>query len=297
MKVSVIIPTYNGAAKLPALLQALLAQTFTDFELVVVVDGSTDNTMEVLNAYVPRFRQMKIIVQKNRGRAAVKNRGIQESSGTILIFMDDDMLPQLDCVEKHVHFHLGNEGVLGGHIMETEQSPFADFQKYKGALSVKWLAKYPLGRTRLSMETIFFSSANSSFTRSVANTLKGFDEHLTDAEDYDFAYRALESDIPVFFDKRIVSIHREVLSTAQYVRRLRQYSIAHAILRNKYPERSKVIPRQNKLKKLIYFPFSFSFWMRLIDNGSLLFLPALLRYKIYDMVIQAWSVEFTYRKI
>ena len=63
MFVSVIIPTYNGAHKLPALLDALQKQTYNEFELIVAIDGSTDNTDEVLKTYTPFF---KSVVKCNR---------------------------------------------------------------------------------------------------------------------------------------------------------------------------------------------------------------------------------------
>ena len=93
-KVSVIIPVYNGAATIGRALASVFAQTFTDYEVVVVNDGSTDDTASVLAGYGDRIR---VVTQANRGLPAARNSGIRASSGEYVAFIDDDdeWLPQM----------------------------------------------------------------------------------------------------------------------------------------------------------------------------------------------------------
>ena len=93
-KVSVIIPVYNGAATIGRALASVFAQTFTDYEVVVVNDGSTDATASVLAGYGDRIR---VVTQANRGLPAARNSGIRASSGEYVAFIDDDdeWLPQM----------------------------------------------------------------------------------------------------------------------------------------------------------------------------------------------------------
>ena len=86
-RVSVIVPVFNGAATVPRALASIFAQTFTDYELVVVNDGSTDDTATVLAGYGDRLR---VITQPNRGLSAARNAGVRASSGEYLAFLDDD---------------------------------------------------------------------------------------------------------------------------------------------------------------------------------------------------------------
>ena len=81
--VSVIIPTYNRGWMLKEAIDSVLAQDFTDFELIVVDDGSTDDTGQVLAAY-----DQKVIAlhQSNRGVSAARNRGIGAASGQLIAF-------------------------------------------------------------------------------------------------------------------------------------------------------------------------------------------------------------------
>src|SRR4029450_5225599 len=88
-KVSVIIPTYNGAGFIGETIDSVLEQTYQDFELIVVDDGSTDETHKVLNSYGDK---LKICSQANRGVTAARNAGIQAASGELIAFLDHDDL-------------------------------------------------------------------------------------------------------------------------------------------------------------------------------------------------------------
>lgn len=86
---SVIIPTYNRAGLVVEAVQSVLDQTFDDHEIVVVDDGSTDDTYAALKPY---FSRIRYVWQENRGLAAARNRGIEEARGEFLAFLDSDDL-------------------------------------------------------------------------------------------------------------------------------------------------------------------------------------------------------------
>ncbi len=86
-KVSVVIPAYNNAALLPETLDGVRRQTVTDFEIVVVDDGSTDDTAEVVRRYDPSIRYAR---QENRGPAAARNAGVSLARGEFIAFCDHD---------------------------------------------------------------------------------------------------------------------------------------------------------------------------------------------------------------
>jgi glycosyltransferase involved in cell wall biosynthesis len=85
--VSAIIPTYNRAHFVSEAIDSVLAQTYTNFEIVVVNDGSADDTMHVLQAYGTRIR---VVNKPNGGLTSARNRGIVESRGELIAFLDDD---------------------------------------------------------------------------------------------------------------------------------------------------------------------------------------------------------------
>ncbi|MCL4871764.1 MAG: glycosyltransferase [Anaerolineae bacterium] len=99
--VSVIIPTYNRADLLPQTLATILGQTYPQVEIIVVDDGSTDDTPAVLAQYADRIQ---IIRQENQGEAAARNHGLAAATGAYLSFLDDDDLLLPNKVERQVHF-------------------------------------------------------------------------------------------------------------------------------------------------------------------------------------------------
>ena len=96
-KVSVVIPTYNRAGTVPRAIESVLAQTFTDLEVVVVDDGSSDDTGKVLaEMFGDRIRYL---AQVNQGASIARNRGIEEARGEWIAFLDSDDLWEKDKLE------------------------------------------------------------------------------------------------------------------------------------------------------------------------------------------------------
>lgn len=95
--ISIIIPTYNDAQFLPRCFESIFNQTFQDFEVIVVNDGSTDETSRVLEAYKD---QIQIIEQANQGRNPARMRGYTEARGDYLLFLDSDIEMEPDMLEN-----------------------------------------------------------------------------------------------------------------------------------------------------------------------------------------------------
>ena len=98
--VSVIIPTYNRAHVLPRAIESVLKQTYTELELIVVDDASTDDTAAVMTAITdPRVRYVR---KEHGGAAAARNRGIAEAKGEFIAFQDSDDVWHSDKLEKQL---------------------------------------------------------------------------------------------------------------------------------------------------------------------------------------------------
>lgn len=93
MFLSIIIPIYNAAAHLHEALDSILCQSFKDYELLLIDDGSKDESLQIMQEYAARYLQIRIIDKPNEGVSATRNRGIIEAKGEYLYFMDaDDLL-------------------------------------------------------------------------------------------------------------------------------------------------------------------------------------------------------------
>lgn len=88
--ISVMIPVYNAEKTISQCLDSILAQTMQEFEVVVINDGSTDGTAAILDDYVARDARIRVLHQKNKGLANVRNRLVQESRGEHVTFLDSD---------------------------------------------------------------------------------------------------------------------------------------------------------------------------------------------------------------
>ena len=90
VKISVVVPAYNNAPWLPRCLDSLLSQTYHDLEIIVVNDGSVDNTMEILTRYQTRDSRIRPIHQENGGVTSARLHGVAVSSGEWIGFVDGD---------------------------------------------------------------------------------------------------------------------------------------------------------------------------------------------------------------
>ena len=87
---SIIIPTYNRGHVLGKTIQSVINQNFNDWELIVVDDGSTDNTKNIINDFSKNDSRIRYIYQDNQERSAARNNGIENSNGKYICFLDSD---------------------------------------------------------------------------------------------------------------------------------------------------------------------------------------------------------------
>lgn len=93
IKISIIIPAYNASRYIESCINSMLCQTFSDFEIIVVNDGSKDNTLEILNNLKEKDSRIKVFSQENQGVSAARNAGIKKAGGEFITFVDaDDIL-------------------------------------------------------------------------------------------------------------------------------------------------------------------------------------------------------------
>ena len=94
-KISIIIPIYNTAKYLPKCLDSIINQTYQNIEIILVNDGSTDNSSKIIQEYAKKDQRIIIINQKNSGQSAARNTGLKQASGEFISFIDSD-----DTVDK-----------------------------------------------------------------------------------------------------------------------------------------------------------------------------------------------------
>ena len=178
--VSVIIPTYNRGWIIKEAIDSVLAQDYTEFELIVVDDGSTDHTSDVLDSYK---NVIKVFSQKNKGVSAARNRGIAEASGQFIAFLDSDDLWLSQKLSVQIEFFNQTPDVL---ICQTEEVWIRNGLR----VNPKKRHKKPSGMIfKPSLELCLVSPSAVMIQRSLFDRVGEFDETLPACEDYDLWLR------------------------------------------------------------------------------------------------------------
>jgi GT2 family glycosyltransferase len=241
MRASVVIPTYNRLGELRTVVAALQEQARppdTEFEIVVVDDGSSDGTPDWLAAHRggPGFNFVR---QPNSGPARARNRGVEEATGDLILFLGDDTEPQPGWLSAHLEGHrlFGDQGpqaVLGYTSFPPEtDSPFLCFINEYGAQFGYLLIEDPG-----SVAFNFFYTSNISLPRSELVRLGGFRDDFPAAawEDIEFAYRAVRDGLRIRYQPGARTIHRHCIRPRTFCRRQRTSGRSAAIFAALHPE-------------------------------------------------------------
>jgi glycosyltransferase involved in cell wall biosynthesis len=178
--VSVIIPTYNRGWILAEAIESVLVQGFGDYELIVVDDGSTDRTGEMLRSYGDRLRTLR---QANRGVSAARNAGTAAARGEWIAFLDSDDLWLPRKLERQVAFL---EDRPDAEICQTEEVWIRDGRRVNPARKHRKTGGMIFER---SLELCLVSPSAVMLRRGLLEGLGGFDESLPACEDYDLWLR------------------------------------------------------------------------------------------------------------
>ena len=177
-EVSVIIPTYNRAGLVTEAIDSVLAQTRSDFEIVVIDDGSTDDTPDVLAPYMDRIRYIR---QENRGLAGARNRGINEARGRHLAFLDSDDRFEPELLEAV--FETFESYPEAGAVFSAEAEIDADGNRLDRVFTKKSAGPYFTPVSMLDEDTRVGSGRPPVIKKEWVDRLGGFDETIRCAVD------------------------------------------------------------------------------------------------------------------
>ena len=180
--VSVVTPTYNRARFLPDAVTSVLSQTFGDFELIIVDDGSDDNTRDVLAPFLAD-RRVRYVYQKNQGQSHARNLALKQATGDCIAFLDSDDVWAPDKLEKQLAVLQANPGVdivHGDEATIDEQGKvisFENMKRYSGRIT-----RYLLADNSVSITTALVR-------RRCFDEMGGFDTSVGVADDYELWLR------------------------------------------------------------------------------------------------------------
>ena len=222
-RVSVVIPTYNRCASLERLLAALSLCTAPDggMEVVVVDDGSTDETAAVVGAAEARY-----LFQRNAGPGAARELGWRMSSGDIIVFLDDDVIPEPEAIRRMVLAMADADGV-GAVIHPLNSKPMVAHYMHMDDL---------VNHHVVQGEVRWLITAAAAFRRSALERVGGFDRAFPRAagEDVDLTLRLIEAGCALRLESTAIVYHDHHLHFRQLIRTCYRYGTAYRLLASRH---------------------------------------------------------------
>lgn len=207
--VGIVIPAYNCEKTILNTLHAVLAQTHADIDLIVVDDGSTDKTAEIIHS----VRGVRYIYQDNAGPATARNRGAQEVKSDLVFFTDSDCIPRKDWIERALgYFEDPSVAVVAGSYGIANPENILARCVHKEILyrHHRLMPLYPK----------VFGSYNFGIRKKVFEIVGGFNTSYRHAsgEDNDLSYKILKAGYKIYFAKEALVDHYHPEKVKKYLR-------------------------------------------------------------------------------
>lgn len=212
-KFSVIVPTYNRRNWIAECLDSILAQTYKNFEIIVVDDGSTDGTADWIRSQ-QKYKTVRVFEQENAGASNARNYGISVAKGNFITFIDSDDLLLPTHLEKAVEIfeQCPDTGLFccDSKMIDTDGKIILDGKTWHQSLSEYLNVQVETGFRPLE-QVFMFSNCFPGFTfkKEALEKLGGFEQSIFPADDYDLALRVAGSEFKVFYLNEALCLRRE----------------------------------------------------------------------------------------
>jgi glycosyltransferase involved in cell wall biosynthesis len=238
MKYSIIVPVFNRPDEVDELLESLTAQTFRDFEVVIVEDGSTRCCRDVVERYADRL-DVRYFFKENSGPGQSRNYGAERSSGEYLIILDSDVIlppDYLRAVEEELQRKPAD--AFGGP--DRAHSSFTDMQK---AINYSMTSFFTTGGIRggkKKMDKFYPRSFNMGIRAEVYRRLNGFSK-MRFGEDIDFSIRIFDAGYACRLFPDAWVYHKRRTDLKKFFKQVHNSGIARINLYKKYPSSLKLV--------------------------------------------------------
>ncbi len=238
MKYSLIIPVYNRPDEVDELLESLTTQTFTDFEVIVVEDGSARPCRDVVEKYTGRMA-VRYFMKPNSGPGQTRNYGAERAEGEFLIVLDSDcILPPgyLQAVEDELQREPAD--AFGGpdHAHES----FTNVQKAINYAMTSFFTTGGIRGGKKKMDKFYPRSFNMGIRRDVYKALGGFSK-MRFGEDIDFSIRIFKNGYRCRLFPGAWVWHKRRTDMKKFFKQVHNFGIARINLYKKYPESLKLV--------------------------------------------------------
>ena len=235
---SVIIPVYNRPDEIKELLESLSHQTFLDFEVIVVEDGSDDRCETQVKAF-----QQKLAVtyyfKENSGPGASRNFGMEQANGKFFIFLDSDCIVPADYL-KHIDQHIQNHQLDAFGGPDSAHPSFTKVQKAINYAMTSFLTTGGIRGGKRNLDKFQPRSFNMGISREVFENVGGF-RSLHPGEDPDLSYRIIKSGYKTGLVKEAFVYHKRRIDFSKFIKQVYKFGLARTILMKWHPGSFKIV--------------------------------------------------------
>jgi GT2 family glycosyltransferase len=228
---SVVIPTHNRRESLRGVLKALSRQTVKPgrFEVIVVCDGCTDGTASMCSGLATPFR-LKVMVQpKKGGPAAARNSGVEAAAADLIVFLDDDVVPEPELIDEHLRIHSPGDRAVGiGPLLAPSGFALKPWTRWEAVTLEQQYQDMEAGRWRPGPRQ--FYTGNASVRREHLLAAGGFNPEYRRAEDVELAYRLQQLRLTFHFCPKAKGWHYARRSLRSWLEIARDYGKADVVM-------------------------------------------------------------------
>jgi len=226
MNLSVIIPVYNQGKIFTKTLKALFEQNFPEekYEIIIVDDGSIDNTLRVLNSFKNKKKNLKIFKTLSKhGKGSARNLGIKNAKNEVVVFLDGDILAHPNLLREHSNWHKKfnkKNFAMVGYITwfpKLKITPFMNWLEHGG----KQLAFDELkNNERINYNHFYTGNASLKKDFLIKNGLFDEDFGRNMYEDLELAYRLMKKNLKIIYNKKAIGYHFHPTNPEKYSERM-----------------------------------------------------------------------------
>ena len=293
MKFSIVIPVYNRPEEVKELLESLAIQTYKNFEVVIVEDGSSIKCESIVEVY-KNLLSIAYYFKINEGRSIARNYGIEKATGDYFIIFDSD------CIIPENYLSIVNEFLLNNPVdcyggPDRAHSSFTPIQKAISYSMTSFLTTGGLRGSSKKITKFYPRSFNMGFNKKVMQATGGF-PNIPLAEDIDLSFRIEKAGLKIALIENAFVYHKRRTSFKQFYRQVNRFGIGRIDLYKKYPETLKLthfIPALFigfTLVSIIVSAIHYLFILPLFIYLLLLFIDASFKNKsLYIGSLSVWS--------
>lgn len=235
---SIIVPVYNRRDEVSDLCESLLGQTDTDFELILVEDGSTDPCADIADSFRERGLRVTYYYKDNEGRSIARNYGIERSSGNWLVFVDSDcVIPPGYIAAVKAALAENPTDCYGGP--DAAHSSFSDTQKAINYTMTSFLTTGGIRGGKVRLEKFTPRTFNMGFRREVYERVGGFREMFS--EDIDMSKRIAAAGFDICLIRPAYVWHKRRIDFRRFLRQVYVFGMSRITLKLLYPGSLKAV--------------------------------------------------------